>query len=124
MQAEGVSCPTTHSTMHVQVLGSGCPTCKKLYVLTQNVVDELGLVVFVEYVTGPQAMQQIMKMGVMSSPVLAINGKPVIVGSTDKDHIKQVISKAATTEAGAIKTEIKAAGDACEGGCESNCCGN
>lgn len=28
--------------MKVQVLGSGCPTCKKLYELTKQAVNDLG----------------------------------------------------------------------------------
>ena len=63
--------------MKIQVLGSGCPTCKKLYQLTQKAVAELNLQVTVEYVTD---ISKILEMGVMSSPVLAINDKPVMVG--------------------------------------------
>ena len=63
--------------MKIQVLGSGCPTCKKLYELTQLAVKELSLKDTVEYVTD---VQKIVEMGLMQSPVLAVNGKPVMVG--------------------------------------------
>ena len=63
--------------MKIQVLGSGCPTCKKLFELTKQAVEELKLKEEVEYVTD---IQKIVEMGVMSSPVLAISGKPVLVG--------------------------------------------
>ena len=63
--------------MQIQVLGSGCPTCKNLFELTKQAVEELGLKTEVEYVTD---IQKIVALGVMSSPVLAINGKPAMVG--------------------------------------------
>lgn len=62
--------------MKIQVLGSGCPTCKKLYELTQKAVEELKLKDKVEYVTD---VTKIIEMGVISSPVLAIDGKPALV---------------------------------------------
>jgi small redox-active disulfide protein 2 len=79
--------------MKIQVLGSGCSTCKKLFELTQKAVKELSLKDEVEYVTD---VQKIVEIGVMQSPVLAVDGKPVMVGfvpSTDtiKDAIKQTM---------------------------------
>lgn len=80
--------------MKIQVLGSGCPTCKSLYELTQQAVKELGLNEEVEYLTGEEGIRKIIEMGVMSSPVLAINGKPVLVGSTDSsEEIKKLIQE-------------------------------
>jgi len=75
--------------MKIQVLGSGCPTCKNLYELTKKAVSELGLEEEVEYITD---VTKIVEMGVMSSPVLAIDGKPVMVHSTnDIEKIKNLI---------------------------------
>lgn len=75
----------------IQVLGSGCPTCKKLYELTKEAVAELGLGVEVEYITD---VQKIVQMGVMQSPVMTINGKPVVVGFVPgKEEIKKIIEK-------------------------------
>lgn len=77
--------------MKIQVFGSGCPTCKKLFELTKQAANELKLETEVEYITD---IQKIIEMGVMSSPVLAIDGKPVIAGSLpDIEKIKEVISK-------------------------------
>lgn len=77
--------------MKIQVLGSGCPTCKKLFELTKQVVEELDLKTGVEYITD---IQKIVEMGVMSSPVLAINGKPAISGFLpDVEKIKETIKK-------------------------------
>jgi len=78
--------------MKIQVLGSGCPTCKKLYELTQQAVRELNLNEEVEYITD---ISKIIEMGVMSSPVLAIDGKPVMVGSVpDVGKIKSLLKEA------------------------------
>ena len=75
----------------IQVLGSGCPTCKKLFELTKKAVQELGIKTEVEYITD---IQKIVEMGVMSSPVLAIDGKPVITGFLpDVEKIKETIKK-------------------------------
>jgi len=77
--------------MKIQVLGSGCPTCKKLFELTKKAVEELELKTEVEYITD---IQKIIEMGVMSSPVLAINGKPALAGSLpDIEKIKNVIKE-------------------------------
>lgn len=76
--------------MKIQVLGSGCPTCKNLFELTKKAVEELELKIEVEYITD---IQKIIEMGVMSSPVLAINNKPVMTGSiSDIEEIKKIIN--------------------------------
>jgi small redox-active disulfide protein 2 len=78
-----------NKTMQIQVLGSGCPTCKKLFELTKKAVEELELKTEVEYITD---IQKIIEMGIMSSPVLAINGKPIITGFVpDIEKIKKII---------------------------------
>lgn len=98
------------SNNKIQVLGSGCPSCKKLFELTKQAVQELSINTEVEYVTD---IQKIIEMGVMQSPVLAINGKPVMTGSTsDIERIKQLI----TNEPDKSATEKKSS---C--GCGSNC---
>lgn len=68
--------------MKIQVLGSGCPTCKKLYELTMKAVEDLGWKENVEYITGIDGMQKIIELGIMSSPVLVVDDKPVMVGFT------------------------------------------
>ena len=80
--------------MKIQVLGSGCPTCKKLFELTKKAVEELGINEEVEYLIGQEGIQKIIEMGVMSSPVLAIDGKPVITGFVeDVEKIKSQVQK-------------------------------
>jgi small redox-active disulfide protein 2 len=81
--------------MKIQVLGSGCPTCKKLYEITKKAVSEMGLKEKVEYLSGSEGTQKIIEMGMMQSPVLAVNGNPVMTGFTpDIEKIKKIIKKA------------------------------
>lgn len=76
--------------MQIQVLGSGCPTCKKLFELTKEAVKQLNLKEEVEYDTD---VSKIIEMGVMSSPVLAIDGKPAMVGFVpDIEKIKKLLT--------------------------------
>jgi len=78
--------------MKIQVLGSGCSNCKKLYELTKQAVQELNLQTEVEYITD---VSKIIEMGVMSSPVLAIDGKPIMTGFVpDVEKIKSLLSEA------------------------------
>lgn len=75
--------------MQIQVLGSGCKTCKSLFELTQRAMGELSLDDEVEYITD---ISKIIEMGIMTSPVLAIDGKAVMEGSTNNiEIIKDII---------------------------------
>lgn len=79
--------------MKIQVLGSGCPTCKKLFEITKTAVKDMGISDEVEYITD---IQQILNMGLMSSPVLAVDGKPAFVGFVPNvEEIKKAIQKVA-----------------------------
>ncbi len=78
-----------NSDTKIEVLGSGCPTCKKLYDITKRAVTELGLTTKVDYV---RDVQRIVQMGLMQSPVLVVNGKPALVGFTpDIEKIRKAI---------------------------------
>lgn len=77
--------------MKIQVLGSGCSTCKKLHEITQKAVNEMGLKEKVEYITD---ISKIIEMGIMATPVLAVNGHPVMTGFTpDIEKIKKILEK-------------------------------
>lgn len=80
--------------MKIQVLGSGCQTCKNLHDLVSKAAAELAIADTVEYVTGDAGTKKIIEMGVMQSPVLAIDGKPVMTGYIpDIDAVKDIIRK-------------------------------
>ena len=75
--------------MTIQVLGSGCTTCKNLYELTKELVTELKIDTEVEYITD---ISKIIEMGVFTSPVLAIDGRPIMTGfSSDPERLKELI---------------------------------
>lgn len=75
--------------MTIQVLGSGCPTCKQLLETTKKIARELKIETEVEYITD---VAKIVEMGVISSPVLAVDGKPVLTGGChSEDEIKNVL---------------------------------
>ncbi len=75
--------------MNIQVLGTGCKTCKTLHERVLAAVDELKLEATVEYITD---VQKIIEMGFMQSPILVIEGKEPIVGQLpDVNEIKQLL---------------------------------
>lgn len=81
----------------IQILGSGCPTCKTLFERTKKIVEDLKIGGEVEYVTD---IAKMIEMGVMQSPVLAIDGKPVLVGGGHSDDdIRGVLSGGAKSGA-------------------------
>jgi len=76
--------------IQIQVFGSGCPTCKKLFEQTKQAVSELKLDIKVEYLND---MQRIIKLGAMSSPVLVINNKIALAGRVPGvEKIKEIIN--------------------------------
>lgn len=82
--------------MKIQVMGSGCAKCKMLYEITQKAIIEMGMQEKAEYMTGDAGTQAIIEMGIMHSPVLVVNGTPVMVGFTQdiekiKNKIKSVL---------------------------------
>jgi small redox-active disulfide protein 2 len=61
----------------LQVLGTGCPKCKKLAENTEAAARELGVEYEMEKVTDINA---IMGFGVMLTPALAVDGQVKVVG--------------------------------------------
>ncbi|MHC4521598.1 MAG: thioredoxin family protein [Planctomycetota bacterium] len=74
----------------IQVLGTGCPKCKKLAENAQAAVNDLGIECDVEKVTD---INEIMTFGVMMTPALAIDGQVKVVGKVPSpDEIKQMLA--------------------------------
>ena len=65
------------SIKKIQILGTGCPKCKKLAESTEAAAKELGLEYELEKVTDITA---IMGFGVMMTPALAVNGEVKVTG--------------------------------------------
>lgn len=61
----------------LQVLGTGCPKCKKLAEHVEAAAKELGIEYELVKITD---INQIMAFGVMMTPALAIDGEVKLVG--------------------------------------------
>lgn len=73
----------------VQILGTGCPKCKKLFEVSQQAVKDSGIEA---EVTKVEDINEIMKFGVMMTPALAVDGVVKVVGRIPKpDEIKGMI---------------------------------
>jgi small redox-active disulfide protein 2 len=63
--------------MKIQVIGPGCHKCKTLAQLTEQAVAELGITAEIIKVSD---IKQIMAMGVMMTPALAVDGAVKVSG--------------------------------------------
>ncbi len=61
----------------VQILGTGCPKCKKLFEASQQAVKDLGLDA---EVTKIEDINEILNFGVMMTPALVVDGEVKVVG--------------------------------------------
>lgn len=61
----------------IQILGTGCPKCKKLTENAEAAAKTLGIEYTIEKVTG---VNEIMKFGIMMTPALAVDGQVKVVG--------------------------------------------
>lgn len=63
--------------MQILVIGPGCAKCKTLAQFTDQAVKELGVSAEINKVTD---LKQIMALGVMMTPALAVNGTIKVAG--------------------------------------------
>jgi small redox-active disulfide protein 2 len=76
-------------TKRLQVLGTGCPKCKKLAENAEAAAKALGIEYTIEKVTD---INEIMKFGVMMTPALAVDGVVKVVGKVpDAEAIKGML---------------------------------
>ena len=74
----------------IQVLGTGCPKCKKLAQNAEAAAKALGIEYEIEKVTD---INDIMNFGVMMTPALAVDGRVKIVGKVPSaEDIEKMIS--------------------------------
>jgi len=77
--------------MNIKVIGTGCDKCDQLYENTKSAIDELDLNANIEKV---EDLIEMVKLGVMSSPSLMVDGKLVVSGHiVSKEKIIELISK-------------------------------
>ena len=73
----------------IQILGTGCPKCKKLAENAEAAAKKLDIEYDIEKVTD---INEIMKFGVMMTPALAVDGQVKVVGKVpSQDDIKQLL---------------------------------
>ncbi|HLP60998.1 MAG TPA: thioredoxin family protein [Candidatus Deferrimicrobium sp.] len=74
----------------IQVLGTGCPKCKKLAEMAETAARELNLEYTLEKVTN---INDIMNFGVMVTPALVVDGDVKIAGKVPSvDELKKMLS--------------------------------
>lgn len=76
--------------MKIEILGTGCPKCKKLYANTEEAINSTGLEADIVKV---EDLKEILKYGIMITPAMVVDGE---VKSTGKvlsvEDIKKIIS--------------------------------
>jgi small redox-active disulfide protein 2 len=73
----------------LQILGPGCPKCRKLAENVEAAATALTVEYTIEKVTD---LTEIMKFGVMLTPALAVDGKVKVVGKVPTvDELKVLI---------------------------------
>jgi small redox-active disulfide protein 2 len=77
--------------MQMQILGTGCPKCRKLEENARQAASELGLDFEVVKV---KDLQQIMAFGVMITPALVVDGVVKVAGKVPGvEDIKKLLQK-------------------------------
>ncbi|MCX6736441.1 MAG: thioredoxin family protein [Candidatus Parcubacteria bacterium] len=85
---------TETTPMDIKVLGSGCPTCKKLFNLVSRVAKEVGITESIIYVPD---IKEVLKLKVLKTPIITIRGKAVMIGfdlepeEVKKEKIKKIL---------------------------------
>lgn len=75
--------------MKIQILGTGCPKCKKLAENAEAAAKAIGAEYTLEKVTD---INQIMSFGVMMTPALVVDGQVKVVGKVpDAEAIKSLL---------------------------------
>lgn len=74
----------------LQILGTGCPKCKKLAELTEQAAKDLGIDFEMEKVTD---VKDITRFGVMMTPALAVDNEVKVAGKVPSlEEIKNMIA--------------------------------
>jgi small redox-active disulfide protein 2 len=74
---------------NLQILGTGCPKCKKLAENTEVAAKDLGIEYEIEKITD---IREIMKFGVMITPALVVDGEVRYSGRVPSaEKIKEVL---------------------------------
>jgi small redox-active disulfide protein 2 len=77
--------------MKIEILGTGCPKCKKLNELVEEAINDLGVSAEIIKVTD---INKIIDYGVMVTPALVIDGEIKVAGKVpNKQEVTQWIEE-------------------------------
>ena len=77
--------------MRIQILGTGCPKCRKTYENAEQALKDLDVCADLEKV---EDLKAIMNFGAMVTPALAIDGEVKVAGKIPSvDEIKKLITE-------------------------------
>lgn len=75
----------------IQILGTGCPKCRKLAEATEEAAKSLGIEYEMEKVTDIAA---ILSFGIMMTPALAVDGVVAVSGKVPStDELRKILAK-------------------------------
>lgn len=75
----------------IEILGTGCPKCKKLEEQAREAAAQLNLECDI---VKEEDIQKIMEYGVMMTPALVVDGQVKVTGKVPSvDDIKQILTK-------------------------------
>ena len=75
----------------IQILGTGCPKCKKLAESAETAAKDLGIEYTLEKITD---INEIMKFGVMITPALAVDGQVKLAGKVPSvEEVKNLLTE-------------------------------
>jgi small redox-active disulfide protein 2 len=74
----------------LQILGVGCPKCRKTAEVVEEVANSLGIEYELEKVTD---VNEITKFGVMMTPAFAVDGEVKVVGKVPSaEEVKKILA--------------------------------
>ena len=77
--------------MEIKVLGTGCPSCKALYEITQQAISELGCDVTL---IKEEDILKIIEYNILGLPALVVDEKVVSAGKRlSLEEVKKLITK-------------------------------
>lgn len=77
--------------MRIEVLGMGCAKCNKLEENVRQAVQELGLDAEIDHI---RDLAEIAKRGVLMTPGLVVDGKPVSAGNVlSVEKVKELLQR-------------------------------
>lgn len=76
--------------MKITIIGSGCPTCEALYDKVKKLKESGKIKAEIDYI---KDIGELVKRGIMGSPALLIDGKPVHVGMPSDEELLKIIKE-------------------------------